>query len=190
MLKNRLISLLLLSLFLFVPQQSSFGHGNHWNGNKYGHCNGHAYWPWWSRGRCYDRRIRISEVQKLDFGTIAPSNIQKGRVRVRPHVNGSSRCSPGITCLQSGNRALFRVERVRPQMLSVSLPQSILLTNQNGDQMKVNKFTSSFSETNHCNIFVPGTETILLGVGATLRVKAQQPRGVYRGTFDVTVEYN
>jgi hypothetical protein len=64
------------------------------------------------------------------------------------------------------------------------LPNSITLTTGT-DNMEVDNFVSSLGATSTLDI----SGQAALKVGATLNVDANQPPGLYVGTFDVTVAY-
>ncbi len=128
--------------------------------------------------------ISISKTTDLDFGDVVPG-ASAGTVRITP---AGVRSNTGGTRLGNGaaaRAASFQVAGQTNSRFTITLPASVnVVTGAN--TMVVNTFRST--PTSPGNLGATGSRA--LTVGATLRVGASQPFGVYTGTFNVTVAYN
>ncbi|MEO0548527.1 MAG: DUF4402 domain-containing protein [Pseudomonadota bacterium] len=136
--------------------------------------------------------LTLTKRQDLYFGTIAPSLTEFGTVSVRRGSNNSSICGSTLVCLANGTRARFTVTGTPLQFVNITDPGSIEIYDGSGNSMTVDTFVGAGS----------GNDTEWRGwqklrssgisrfnVGANLTVKPNQPRGLYTGSFTVTVEY-
>jgi len=127
----------------------------------------------------------ISKVTNLSFGNIAAGN-SFGTVVI--DVYGERDASGGVTLISAGNvssPAIFDITGFPNATFTISLPEVIYLTS-GSDQMEVINFVSDLGNSSLLN----QEGEAQLKVGATLNVDANQPPGLYIGSFDVTVAYN
>ena len=136
--------------------------------------------------------LSIIKRQDLDFGTIAPNLTLPGTVLVHRGRNFSSTCSAELTCLEPGNRARYTVVGEPRRYYTIANPGQIWIEDTANNRMRVDTFVGAGS----------GNDTSWRGwqrlrdsgltrfnVGAVLHVNPNQPPGMYRGTFTITVEY-
>lgn len=130
--------------------------------------------------------ISIEKTADLLFGKIVKSDAG-GTVVIDTEDNA---VYTGVTEFANNinvSAAKFTVKGNAGNRYSISLPDSITISETGGATMTVNHFTSSPDVTAGV-IASNGTQT--LSVGATLNVGADQAAGEYAGEFTVTVAYN
>lgn len=139
----------------------------------------------------------LFKTQDLNFGRIAPL-AAAGTIIVDPATRG---CSTGGAAVSAGGckPAEFAGRGARKMRMRITLPATITLTGPAGATMTANAFTADvapdiiltsspgnsgprYEITSDSGIFT-------FRVGAKLNVKANQPSGVYNGTFTVKVQY-
>ena len=126
--------------------------------------------------------LQIAKKADLYFGTIAPSLTTADTVLVS--VDGDKKCGAALTCLTADHTAAaFAVTGEADAVYTIALPDSIEISNGNGDLMKVTDFTGSKAS----GTLVQGADGFT--VGGTLNVAAMQAAGKYSGSFTVAVEY-
>ncbi len=147
-----------------------------------------AHYVYWT-GPTVPDRVRVHQVRSLSFGTIAPDTQASGRVRVSASRDGASYCGRPLHCFSRGTRGRFRLSSTRTRYVYVHLPHQAVLTNNQGDRMHMHSFTMSgrnfFRRIGVLYRDVPTS----IGIGATLSVRAQQPPGHYRGSYEIAVNY-
>ena len=136
--------------------------------------------------------LTVQFTQHLTFGTIAPSTTSNSTVNVLRGSNNSSICGPGLTCFEPGNRARIIVSGAPGQLFSISDPGSTQLTDGNGNAMQVDMFVGAGSRNDTSfgavrRLRANGTRN--MNIGATLYVAANQPPGLYTGTYTITASY-
>jgi spore coat protein U-like protein len=129
--------------------------------------------------------ITIEKDVDLDFGTFA-SGLSEGTVSME--TNGTRNQTGGVVLLDTdaGNPATFIVHGTNNGHYFVTLPteNSITLTLSTGtEQMTIASFT------HNAGGILDGTGQATFNVGGVLTVPADQPAGVYTGTFDVIVTH-
>lgn len=145
----------------------------------------------------------LAKDRDLSFGSMfAPA--APGSVTVAPAVAGAT-TSSGVTMLTSGNSAQFTAATTGFGWffwLRLPADNTIQLSNGSGGSMQIRNFTTNvapqcvsksatrpggpfFTCPGVLNIFITQT----FWVGGTLDVGANQPTGVYSGTFPVTITY-
>ena len=150
------------------------------------------------------RPMTLVKTADLDIGRLIPGPVQ-GFVTIG--VDGSRTATGRIILIGSDyHPARFAGEgdSLGPSTggfgrARVTLPNRIFLTGP-GPQMRLNKFTfgqdtslgATFNRVgNSPNIRLTRPDRVFgFLVGAQLRVGANQPGGLYTGTFNVTVDYN
>lgn len=125
--------------------------------------------------------ISIANTVGLNFGNVAAGSaagtVVLSPAGVRTESNVILPSIPGTV-----SAASFTVTGLSGATYVLTLPTSATIT-AGSNNMTINAFTDNASE-----VLTGGTETFQ--VGATLNVDADQPAGIYEGTFDVTVDYN
>lgn len=127
----------------------------------------------------------LSNLEDLDFGTLAAAADTGGTITVSPNGTSSTSNIPyhdGIV-----NAAGFEITSgysgTEGILYSVELPTSVTINNGNGGSMTVDNFTSDLIGNEG---FITSTSEEF-AVGATLNVGAAQEAGSYSGSFEVTV---
>lgn len=127
--------------------------------------------------------IAISKTHDLDFGAIAPTGTA-GTVTV---ATAGTRTASNVNLLTSEGSAAatFDITGEAEATYTIVLPEdgTVLLTATEDDSMAVNDFSSTHPALN-------GASAVEMAVGAVLSVAANQAKGIYSGTFDVSVYYN
>lgn len=138
--------------------------------------------------------IAISKAADMHFGNIAvqsTSSVTSGGVggTVVLTTGGTRTSTAGVSLpavAGTVSAASFTVTGEGSRTFAITLPSSTTLTRQSGTEtMTVNNFNSDPSGT---GTLAGGTRTV--NVGATLNVSVDQTPGTYKGSFDVTVNYN
>lgn len=131
-------------------------------------------------------QLTLTPTRNLQFGSLTVG----GGGTVTVDTNGARTRSGAVFLLPSGSStsASFTVTDNDPANLNksfvITLPDSANLSNGSGGTMQLTNFTSN----------PPGSGLFsgsgqVLTVGATLTVDANQPRGTYSGTFNITINY-
>ncbi len=138
-------------------------------------------------------RLSFVKVDDLDMGYIIPSN-QNGDVILAP--NGTRTATNGITLVGSQHQtAKFAGYGRTGQAVSVSLGANQIFLTGPGPQMRLRNFTIGSTPTailsTNPRVFTISSSTgaFQFPVGAELRVRANQPVGVYRGNWTITLNY-
>jgi hypothetical protein len=129
--------------------------------------------------------LQIIKTSDLLFGNIA-SGPTPGLVDMA--LNDVRTAMGGVTLISAGNisnAAAFDILGHPDASFTISLPTSISIVSGSND-MTVDNFSSSLGSTS----ILDAQGQAIMKVGATLNVDANQPVGLYTGSFDVTVAYN
>ena len=121
----------------------------------------------------------------LDFGTLAVTGA--GTAVINP-VSGARTATGGVVAAGSRfHAATFTLTGNRNSIVNIRLPKNPITVQRVGgtETMTVSNWTLD----GNSNRKVPVTQTLDFAVGATLTVGANQAKGSYVGTFDVTVQY-
>lgn len=130
--------------------------------------------------------------QDLYFGAIVPNQTNASTVKVLRGNNNSSICGTGLTCLENGNRARIRITGAPGHRFSLSDPGSTTLSDGNGNSMLVDTFVGGGSGNDNTYgkiILIKPNGIANLNIGATLHVPANQPAGLYSGSYILTASY-
>ena len=136
--------------------------------------------------------IAISKTLDMNFGVLIANS---GGYTVTLNVTGDDglRTAPADVALIGGTTyqdtpalASFTITGEPNTSFAIGLPSSISLSNGTAS-MTVDAFSSSLGVTSTIDA-TEGEAT--LNVGAKLAVGANQASGLYKSTFDVTVNYN
>jgi hypothetical protein len=130
--------------------------------------------------------ISISRILHLRFGYVVPSGTP-GTVLIDPSSERTffGGVTPVFTDGGQHGAASFNVVGTGTLTYAITLPVSVTLTS-GGNLMTVDEFVSTPPQTGQ--LAANGKQSVV--VGATLHVLANQPIGIYTGTFDVSVAYN
>ncbi len=130
--------------------------------------------------------ITIKNTSDLAFGTIVASE-SAGTVIIDPRGNRTGTGGVELITINATpfGAASFDVTGEKSATYAVTLPENDKVMISNGkDQMAINRFTAS----SPTGTLREGRDTFT--VGGSLEVNANQPSGLYRGTFSVTAAYN
>lgn len=135
--------------------------------------------------------ITVGNNNDLNFGNIVPGSAQS---IIRINRNN------GAIAVQSGNAVLFGGTVERAEFLitgdpftrvQISLPRSLELVRSGGTEtMRVNRFRMNGNGGRIARRNIDDIGSLSVLVSAQLRVRPQQAAGIYRGTYEMTVEYN
>ncbi len=138
-------------------------------------------------------RLSFVKVDDLDMGYIIPSN-RNGDVILAP--NGTRTATNGITLVGAQHRtAKFAGYGRLGQLVSVSLGANQIFLTGPGPQMRLRNFTIGSTPTatlgTNPRIFTIASTSgaFQFPIGAELRVRANQPVGVYTGNWTITLNY-
>jgi hypothetical protein len=129
--------------------------------------------------------LQITKTADLKFGNVA-AGPAAGTVDMA--ITDVRTATGGVTLISAGNvsnAAAFDIIGYPDATFTISLPSTILIASGAND-MQVDNFVSSLGATSALDALGESA----LKVGATLNVDANQPVGLYTGSFDVTVAYN
>ena len=128
--------------------------------------------------------LTITKISDLDFGTVVTS-ATSGTVSIAADGSGQS-VTGGVTPVASapGSRAQFAGAGTPNEQVSLFLSPPATIKDANGDSMSI----SMSLETN--SVIIDATRAFFVGVGGTVSVPANQPDGLYSGTFTVLAQYN
>jgi hypothetical protein len=128
--------------------------------------------------------LTLTKVYDLDFGTVIASSTS-GTVTIPP--DGSVRqVTGGVTEVMSapGSRAQFAGAGSAGEPVSLFLAPPASIKDTAGDSMPISMSLETTSVT------IDPTRAFFVGVGGTVSVAANQPDGLYTGTFTVLAQYN
>ena len=130
--------------------------------------------------------LEIIKREDLDFGYVMVPTAP-GTVVIDPTTNGISSTGGVILLGGTPHAAMFTGAAKSNSVVNIKIPkQPITLTRVGGGAtMTVSKFTLQGLDKRQAARNV----AFDFRVGATLNVSANQPEGVYVGTFDVSVQY-
>ncbi|QNN67621.1 DUF4402 domain-containing protein [Sphingomonas lutea] len=130
--------------------------------------------------------ISIIKRYDLDFGYIA-AGATAGTVVIDPNTDTASATGGAILIGGDPHAAAFIGAAGSSNVVNIKVPrQPVTLTRSGGTEtMTATKFTVEGLDKRNVARLV----AFEFRVGATLNVGANQPEGIYVGTFDVTVQY-
>lgn len=128
--------------------------------------------------------LTLTKVADLDFGTVITSS-SAGTISVAADGSGQS-VTGGVTPLASSlaARAQFAGAGTPNEQVSLFLAPPPSLKDGSGNSMPISMNLENTSVT------IDSTRAFFVGVGGTVMVGANQPDGVYTGTFTVLAQYN
>ncbi|WOE75139.1 DUF4402 domain-containing protein [Alterisphingorhabdus coralli] len=130
--------------------------------------------------------LTIENVQGLDFGRIIPGT-GNSRIRINPNNGNLTIRGNAVAAGGTPDRARFSISGSANQRVRISLVQRrVTLTREGGSEtMRLNRFRLDGRR----NRRLDDSGNLDFAVGGQLRVRRNQAAGVYRGTFNVTVDY-
>ena len=130
--------------------------------------------------------LTLTKLDDLDFGTLVPSAVA-GVVSINA-ATGNRTAFGGVTGVPSdaGRRARFAGAGTPNQQVIVIITPPAQLTSVAGDNIPVLALTLEGSPFKTVD---PTTRTFTFGVGGLIQLAADQPEGVYQGTFTVSANY-
>ncbi|MEE9434596.1 MAG: DUF4402 domain-containing protein [Sphingorhabdus sp.] len=138
--------------------------------------------------------LSFIEVDDLKFGTIIPSTTSGGNVVLAP--DGTRTANNGIILVgNSHSVAEFAGQGTQNQIVDISVGANTIWLYGPGPRMRVRRFrigsTPTTLLTTTPRFFRIGSPTGIFRfpVGAELRVRRNQPAGLYTGTWDITLNY-
>lgn len=129
------------------------------------------------------RAITLANTGGLNFGKVLPYG-SAGSVYVNIYGDGSA-SNAFISDATSIRASSWEVIGTPGAPYAVTLPTSVVISN--GSE---NMTVSSFNRSGTPQLYLDAAGNYAFTVGARLNVGANQPAGVYAGTFNVTVSYN
>ncbi len=128
--------------------------------------------------------LKITKVTDLDFGTVVSSSTS-GTVSIAANGGGQS-VTGGVTPVASdtGSRAVFAGAGTAGQQVNIFLAPPANLSDGKGDTVSISMSLEASTVT------IDPTRAFSVGVGGTVTVAANQPEGLYTGTFTVLAQYN
>ncbi len=138
--------------------------------------------------------LSFIEVNDLKFGAIIPSTTANGNVVLAP--DGTRTSTNGIILVGSSHQAAeFAGQGTFGQLVDISVGANTIWLTGPGPRLRVRRFTigstpTTTLTTNPRTFFIGSPTGIFrFPVGAELRVRRNQPAGLYTGTWDITLNY-
>ncbi len=129
--------------------------------------------------------IGITTQKSLKIAEVASRNLL-GTITLKPRNIRTATSGFEINSASTSSAAEFTIEGGPNVIYNISLPDSVLLRDAQGNTLMVNRFTS-----------LPKVSGLLedsgqqqLSVDATLNVEESQSDGAYLGTMLITIQYN
>ena len=128
--------------------------------------------------------LTLTKITDLDFGTVISSS-SSGTVSIAADGSGQS-VTGGVTPVSSatGARAQFAGAGTPNEEVNLFLAPPASLKDGNGNSLPISMNLESTS------VVIDATRAFFVGVGGTVTVGANQPDGLYSGTFTVLAQYN
>lgn len=128
--------------------------------------------------------IQIQVEDNMNFGSIATDG-EIGTVVLAANADNAAAGTSTASLVQSNRQAaLFLVNAANNYQYSITLPETVDLSNAGDDIMTISNFTSNLGNSSRGT----GVDQLLY-VGGTLTVAADQAEGAYSGDVSVTVAY-
>ena len=130
-----------------------------------------------------NQAITLTNDTTLAFGTILPF----GRPGTAVVPSSGAESGSNVFISVPGDSAGWSVTGVPNSPYAITLPSSPAVVTSGTNSMNVDTFTRTGGTG---QVFLDAAGKSAFKVGATLHVGANQPAGVYTGTYTVTVAYN
>lgn len=134
--------------------------------------------------------IQLASTHALRFGIIASPSVASTLI-----VDSfwGHQASAGLIFFGDEHFGIFQVTGQANRTYALTLPsQPVELSNGSGGTMTVTDFTAYFENgsNNQLNSTLNASGSEFVRVGATLNIGANQPSGVYLGSYTATAAYN
>ncbi len=131
--------------------------------------------------------LTLTKLADLDFGTIVPSG--SGDL-VTINADTGARTSPtaGLVTIDPGQRARFASSGLNNQFVVLQVSTPTDLSDGVGNSLTVTRLDLDQGG-NPLRVLTPTSQIFFLGIGGQVFVRANQPEGVYSGTFTLTANY-
>jgi hypothetical protein len=128
--------------------------------------------------------LTLTKIDDLDFGTVISSSTS-GTVSI-PAGGAARSVTGGVTPVPSDPcaRGLFAGAGSTGEQVRIFLAPPGSLTDGAGNSMAIAMNVDAATQT------INSTRAFSVGVGGTVTVGANQPDGIYTGTFTVLAQYN
>jgi hypothetical protein len=128
--------------------------------------------------------LTLTKINDLDFGTVISSS-SSGTVSIAADGTGQS-VTGGVTPVASAPGAVgqFAGAGTPNEQVSLFLAPPASLKDGNGNSLPISMNLDATS------VVIDATRAFFVGVGGTVTVGANQPDGLYSGTFTVLAQYN
>jgi hypothetical protein len=138
--------------------------------------------------------LSLSESQKLDFGTVIASTVvgNDGNVVIDPATGARSFPNGNVLGVATypGQRGLFQgAGTVGRSVLLTLTPATVLTSGTNTLAVNSMSFDGCGPACVSTSRTIDPTGSFSIGVGGDFQVNANQPNGVYTGTYSVTADY-
>ena len=130
------------------------------------------------------RAITLANTGGLNFGKILPYG-SAGAVYVNPINGAPSANNAFISDATSIRVSTWVVTGIPGAPYAVTLPTSAVVSNGTN-----NMSIGTFGRSGQTSLFLDAAGNGSFNVGAAVQIGANQPVGIYTGTFNVTVSYN
>lgn len=128
------------------------------------------------------QQLTIVKNTDLNFGTIVGGPAAS---TVAVSASGAVTCGTGVTCTGTATGAKFTVVGTKNEIVNVTMPASVVLTNGTGGLM-----TATLDRVTTLNLGTTANTGTALSFGGTIAVAAAQADGIYASpNFTVTVDY-
>lgn len=135
--------------------------------------------------------ITVNNNNDLNFGNISPGTVVSV-IRI-DNDTGAITVESGDAVLFGGTveRAEFLITADPLTRVQISLPRTLELVRNGGTEiLTVNRFRLNGNGRRNVRRNIDESGSLTVFVSAQLQVPPQQAAGVYRGSYDMTVEYN
>ncbi len=127
----------------------------------------------------------IKWLQDLDFGTITLDPGTWSNTAVTLSRTGARTCGANLTCTGATTAAQYNVQGSNNQTVRISAP-NVTLVNQDDASNTLTLVTDAPASIVLTSSGVPGVD---FAIGGTITLTPTTAAGIYRGTFNVTVDY-
>jgi len=129
--------------------------------------------------------LSLTALQGLDLGTITLPTGAWSNATVGISRAGLFNCSAKVICTGAPQVASFNVVGSNRMVVNVSAP-NVTLVNQSDATKTLNLVTDGPGQVTLPN---SGNQGVVFNIGGSITVSSTTPSGTYKGTIDVTVNY-
>ena len=129
--------------------------------------------------------LTVTWLQDLDLGTIALGGGSFSSVSVGISLTGAFICPASLVCTGARQVAMYNVTGSNSQTVRISAP-NVTLVNQSDSTKTLTMVVDSPGTVSLPN---SGNKGVDFSLGGQIAVSSSTADGVYRGTFNVTVDY-